>query len=498
MTKPRENTIVKIASIGVVELRYLAVGDFTEIGHLIANKKIDDRQFAVGVLHRLLVKPKLSSTKFGALPDAELQKIAKALVKKEKHSFQYFKDTGSIFTDMKDALKDYQLKQYESRAAFSTSFIAAQTKLDAISRSVQRFNKPLISQHSNLMESVLRDKAKVQALTTAKFVIPLPTTMTIAPALELARKQLEVFNKQFGTIAQQALDRNTNIIQQALKGLPSIHSDLAKIKVDMAMPLLSVADQYAKMAQMAMSQLKPQIEFFQDWITKNQRVFDPIWKSWDEIEKKNKIAEKKAAKILRKYKWFICPSMPVTAIRAILKVAKTKGRKDGDINKLFVDYFSRNDWKNLEDMVFAWGKNKLFAPRMPILTNCVKVMQSADKDKCNGAIVVLPTLISQIDGLLSDYLDKHNIPYKTLYGGQVGRKKQFKANAPNALTDDLNELAQDMFLNILFQSSQRGKPLATPFNFNRHKIMHGEIVRFGRKDYLVRAFMVLDFLAFLK
>ena len=157
-------------------------------------------------------------------------------------------------------------------------------------------------------------------------------------------------------------------------------------------------------------------------------------------------------------------------------------------------------------MVLAWDKNKLFAPRMPILKNCVKVMQSADKDRSNGAIVVLPTLISQIDGLLTDFLDKHNIPYKTMYddfvqGGKtkkVGRKSQFKANVPNALTDELNDLAQDMFLNILFQSSQRGKPLATPFNFNRHKIMHGEIVKFGRKDYVVRAFMVLDFLAFLK
>ena len=66
---------------------------------------------------------------------------------------------------------------------------------------------------------------------------------------------------------------------------------------------------------------------------------------------------------------------------------------------------------------------------------------------------------------------------------------------PKVLTTQLDDLANDIFLNILFQRSQKGKPLATPFSFNRHKIIHGESIKYGRKDYLIRAFMVLDLLA---
>jgi len=58
----------------------------------------------------------------------------------------------------------------------------------------------------------------------------------------------------------------------------------------------------------------------------------------------------------------------------------------------------------------------------------------------------------------------------------------------------LDELANEVFLNILFQGSQRGEPLKTPFTFNRHKIMHGEYVKYGRIDNTIRAFLILDFL----
>ena len=63
---------------------------------------------------------------------------------------------------------------------------------------------------------------------------------------------------------------------------------------------------------------------------------------------------------------------------------------------------------------------------------------------------------------------------------------------------DFLDLANDIFLNILFQDSKSGQPLDIPFIFNRHKIMHGEQFRYGRTDNTIRAFLILDFLASLK
>jgi hypothetical protein len=502
----QEYIVTKTKTLGDVEMRHLTMGDSIEISHLFATQGIDDREFVLRTLQRQLVSPTISLSEFRNTDDADLGKLTEALVSNEAHVFQYYKNTDNLYADFRKALNEYQLQQMKKLLSLSPGMAAAFKKTNALNSTITTMAQQAIGRFQEMFKQFQRDSQKFEALLKVNVDLPRVATLTITPALDLARKQLEGFNKQFGSIAQQALDNNRNVIQAALGNVPILQKKLVKIKAELAMPYLGVAEQYSKMAQMAMSQLKPQIEFFQDWIARNQRVFDPIWKSWDDIEKKNKIQEKKAAKILRKYKWFICPSMPVSAIRTILEVAKKKGRKDGEINRLFLDYFSRDRWKNLEDMVAAWGKNPLFKARMPIIKNCVKTIQGADKNGSNAAIVVLPTLISQIDGLLTDFLIKKGIPFRTMYddfvqGGKVkkvGRKTQFKANVPNALTDDLNDLAIDMFLNVLFQSSQRGTPLATPFNFNRHKIMHGESVRFGRKDYVIRAFMVLDFLAHLK
>jgi hypothetical protein len=215
----------------------------------------------------------------------------------------------------------------------------------------------------------------------------------------------------------------------------------------------------------------------------------------EEHRKQYQSAEKKTAAILRKYKWFISPSMPLSAINEILSIARKRGRKDGDINRLFIDYFSRNEWRNFQGLLTGWGNNHIFKRRISIFENCISVLQYSDKYNTNGAIVVLPTLIAQIDGILRDYLLTKNASLGRTY---KDKKTQFRASQPKVTTDDLNELAIDVFLNILFQESQIGKPLKTPFNFNRHKILHGENTNYGRRDYVVRAIMVLDFLAWLK
>ena len=150
-------------------------------------------------------------------------------------------------------------------------------------------------------------------------------------------------------------------------------------------------------------------------------------------------------------------------------------------------------------------KKNLFQKRIKIIKDCIQTLKEAS-NKTNAVNVVLPTLIAQIDGFLTDYLDSKGIAYDCAYDDfiqngkvkKVGRKSQFKQNTSRALFSSLNDLAIDIFLNILFQGSQKGKPLKTPFNFNRHKIMHGENIKYGRKGYLIRAILLIDFLVSLK
>jgi len=247
------------------------------------------------------------------------------------------------------------------------------------------------------------------------------------------------------------------------------------------------------------------INLVTNWIDENQAIFANINNFLANLHKQYGIVETEAIAILRKYKWFISPSMPTVLVFQIVKLDKNEGRQDKHVNKLFIDWFSSDNWENLEDMVTSWESEPLLKKRMKILKDCVNTLKQVEDKQINTANVILPTLISQIDGALTDYLNLKGLKWDVLYDDhvrkrevRVGRKSQFENHISQALPEKLDVLARDIFLNILLQGSQYDKPLTTPFNFNRHKIMHGENVRYGRKDYLIRAFMVLDFLAYLE
>lgn len=68
----------------------------------------------------------------------------------------------------------------------------------------------------------------------------------------------------------------------------------------------------------------------------------------------------------------------------------------------------------------------------------------------------------------------------------------------NIMTESMLELTNYIFFEVLFQSAYHDQPLGNPYTFSRHKIMHGEFLTYGRKDNVIRAFLILDFLAALK
>ena len=136
--------------------------------------------------------------------------------------------------------------------------------------------------------------------------------------------------------------------------------------------------------------------------------------------------------------------MPIDFIFKVVQLGQRKGRQGSAINKLFVDYFSQNNWQNLEAIRKNWKKNPLFKKRSKIIHDCIKMLKTADI-KTNVANVVLPTLIAQIDGFLTDYLDSKNISYDRTY---AGRKSQFKENSSKPISSKLNELANRTFLTL--------------------------------------------------
>ena len=220
--------------------------------------------------------------------------------------------------------------------------------------------------------------------------------------------------------------------------------------------------------------------------------------------KEYEIAEGKAACVLKKYKWLVSPSLPITFVYELNRLGMEPVRKEAAINRLFVDYFSSNNWHNLETMVIKW-KGLIKKERFIILNDCVQILKLTIDKKINQANVVLPTLIAQIDGIFTDYLITKGVKWDVEYDdfirdGKVmkaGRKSRFRKHKQIPIPDQLDDVACGILLDILFKSSRKSQLIKIPLNFNRHRIMHGSSVKYGRKDYLVRAFLILDFMAHL-
>ena len=437
------NTKTKSETLGDIELKYVSYGDTIEFVKILQEAP-KDKDFVAKILFHQLVKPEISFGDFQKISDVELEALAKAFVKNENHTFKYFQDTGDYFKDFKKAL--------------------------------------VVGQEKHIEE--LRK--------------------TFEPIIKSAQETLTAFSKNYASVIQQAID-GTSYIQESMRGLAEVAKQVSDTQRRLFESIKPAIEQYQATAKIIAESLRPQIDFWQKWTEQNKKVFDNFSNYWANFQKTYNIAEQKAVGVLQKYKWFITPSFPMPFIFEVVKLDKKKGRQDKAVNGLFIKYFEAKNWRNLEGMVNDWKNRPLLKKRYKILADCVEVVKITSKKGVNGANVVLPTLITQIDGALTDYLNSKNIQWDCDYDDwidgktgkvkKIGRKTQFKKSKPKVLTTQLDDLANDIFLNILFQRSQKGKPLATPFSFNRHKIIHGESIKYGRKDYLIRAFMVLDLLA---
>jgi len=281
-----------------------------------------------------------------------------------------------------------------------------------------------------------------------------------------------------------------------------LHNQLIKPKIDLdsfktmsdkdieelARAFLKQEDHYSKL-------IKETGEFFKDFktafIVSRKELIKIMRKAFRPLVAFQKTVNP-SNKILSKYKWFVTPSFPLSFISMINNINKEHVRKDKKVNQLFIKYFEMNDWQNLEIMVNGWKDNNLLKKRFKILADCVSLAKLSYKNGINGANVILPTLITQIDGFLNDYLNSKGFICGYTY---KIKKNQFEKIKPKILPTPFNDSAFKILLDILFQESWAGKPLEVSFNFNRHKINHGESTTYGRKDYMIRAFMILDLLS---
>jgi len=428
------NTKTKSKTLGDVELKYVSLDDF-EIFVKFLDKAKDDKDFAIQMLHHQLVAPKLTLEEFSKIPDEELRKLAREFVRNQQYLFKYFKETtdAGFFANFRNAIRDYHLKEVK------------------------------------------------------------PLKAVFAPSILSTKNIFQNFENKYKNIIGQS-----SYITESISGINSAAKAFKELQLNVSQSMKPLIEQYQLNGSFLSKILTPQINGWQNWVNSQKILFNSHKNLWQNFKKQYDISVHEAIKILKKYKWFITPSMPINFIFIVVKVGRKRGNQRKAMNKLFIDYFTRDNFANLKCVVHGWGNKTIFKPRMRIFRNCISVLQTSRKG-INSSEVILPTLIAQIDGIQKEFMKQKGLSFdpkkrkwKDTKGDVVKEKEWFKAQTSN---DKLDDLTNDIFLNILFQKALPGQPLAIPFTFNRHKIMHGESLKYGRIDNTIRAFLILDFLA---
>ena len=433
------NTESRSKMLGKIELKYISFADAEFFADLLQKVK-NDKEFVARLLHHQLVIPKLSFSKFSKISDDELRKLARDFIEQEQHIFEYFEGTtdAKFFCDFRKAIEKYYQKLVEQ--------------------------------------------------------------LRIGPVVESIKNIFDNFNRQYVSIIKQPFDK-TSSITESIKEFNKFVVQFRDSQLRIAESLKSAIEPYQLTARILSEKLQFLIESWQKWVEENKILFDSYKNYWQKFQDKYKISRKEAIQSLRKYKWFTTPSLPLNLLFEAVEIGRRGGNQRGAMNKLFADFFSANNFANIGILVEKWEASIMFKPRMKIFRDCVSALREAKSDS-NPSNLVIPTLIAQIDGIQTEFMKQKGLSFdlkkrkwRDGRGNDVNWKAWFKDQTSN---QDLLDLANDIFLSILFQKSQPGIPLETPFTFNRHKIMHGEYLKYGRIDNTIRAFLILDFLATLK
>lgn len=309
------------------------------------------------------------------------------------------------------------------------------------------------------------------------------------------------FIKETGGIFAEYFNENENesFFLNFYNSFKKRREELSKSFVPIGKVMAQMSIQISEFLPNIMSQLK---------IAPMTEIMKKIGEEFRKSLQKIVIAADDAGRILEKYGWLIPPSMDMRVATLISNLGNKPGNHREKINELFLDYYQRDNFKEIELVINRWKSNKLFRRRIKILKDCLKTIQiSKEIGTFNSANVIIPTLIAQIDGVWTDYTISKGFDIRKYAEREVSKElnKHKKEIITKLKTSDSFVKFDDLFKNMILETlwgtaypKQGPKTGYIKTRFNRHKIMHGEYVSYGSIYNVLRAFFLLDFISELK
>lgn len=515
--------VIENNTLGTLELRPIFDDDLNYLLKNI-NESLDGESLCKGFIINQLNSPEISIERLNDLNQSEIKNILERYLKCNNMDEYFNFSENSVYDDFKDgviAYREHIIKPFEDNY---------DKMVDSIRNSLSSLNiyggleDYILNTHIASMQLMANNLGVSQAVENLKYmaditspIIDALNTSAISQAMDAvdsARRTMgNLVESNMAAISQATATTDTarkmtnSVVEPHMLAISQTLSDMDAIS-ETIKNLDSIFNNSAiSQAAMILNAIQPQISFWNDWLNNNRQIFKFYEDSnafWKNVRKHYNISKKKALTCIKKYNWFISPSMDPSIVYNIVSVCKSDSKsKWGDINHVFYDYFLEDDCEKLNLFVDNWSSNPIFEGRMKIIRDCVEIIKNHPKN-VNFSNLVVPVLISQIDGIQMEFMNQRGLKVdkkkvvcdfegnrkKDEHGQNIKHRQYIRELTSN---DEFLDAMNDVFLDVLFQHTERGEDHKTSIKFSRHKIMHGEHFTYGRKYNAIRCFMILDF-----
>ncbi|MBS6827953.1 MAG: hypothetical protein KH189_07460 [Methanobrevibacter smithii] len=515
--------VIENNTLGTLELRPIFDDDLNYLLKNI-NESLDGESLCKGFIINQLNSPEISIERLNDLNQSEIKNILERYLKCNNMDEYFNFSENSVYDDFKDgviAYREHIIKPFEDNY---------DKMVDSIRNSLSSLNiyggleDYILNTHIASMQLMANNLGVSQAVKNLKYmaditspIIDALNTSAISQAMDAvdsARRTMgNLVESNMVAISQATAATDTarkmtnSVVEPHMLAISQTLSDMDAIS-ETIKNLDSIFNNSAiSQAAMILNAIQPQISFWNDWLNNNRQIFKFYEDSnafWKNVRKHYNISKKKALTCIKKYNWFISPSMDPSIVYNIVSVCKSDSKsKWGDINHVFYDYFLEDDCEKLNLFVDNWSSNPIFEGRMKIIRDCVEIIKNHPKN-VNFSNLVVPVLISQIDGIQMEFMNQRGLKVdkkkvvcdfegnrkKDEHGQNIKHRQYIRELTSN---DEFLDAMNDVFLDVLFQHTERGEDHKTSIKFSRHKIMHGEHFTYGRKYNAIRCFMILDF-----
>jgi hypothetical protein len=194
--------------------------------------------------------------------------------------------------------------------------------------------------------------------------------------------------------------------------------------------------------------------------------------SWSEDERKLEEA-------LRAYGWWVPLSWTPDQARQAIQIGKQEGKRA--LDQAFCDHFRQQRHRELRKVVAGWGDEPEFKLRRPIIMDALT-------DHAFGRYrVSIPTLLPVIEGVVAAVFQPTKADALNPGRAMKNATQDERVAFHGVLVDAMVHTLTSMWANTNFLTAN---PRAQ--TLNRHLILHGRSVGYGREVNSLKVFLALD------